>query len=714
MIDAYVIGAKLNLDDRIFRQTSAVIERFIRIQQVIDQTNSALKDMGARARTAAAGVDALARSWERVATAANAASKVPMADRGGGRVAPMDGPRGPRIVAPIVPGGDGGRLPPGSDFYVGGDGPRRREYPLARRGEGAVATTGGGGQGGVPPMDLRFGERGGPESGRRGGKHDHMNDLFMGGMVAATAWRAAHYAWGQVSNPAHVRAQLMMLGYSSKQADTAMAKARNIQQTTPGITFGDAATALKDAYVITRSRREALALAPILARDSVVLHGANDTAGIQALFMAMASGEMKGALNKRLPNGDIDTRPMEQYLDLATRISVATGGRFSPQDFKRLASNAGPLFRMMNSQSLVEAAVLSMGLGASKTGTGINALGLQFLGGKMNEASAMLLEKLGLVDAKGAIHIPIGTWMLRPGAVKGQKEFAQDPFQWVENTMLPAIKKTYPKLWKSAGSVVSSKMSKEQQLTALYQLFSRIPGGKLAAEVMFSEPLLQKYMGAVKQTPGPKKSLDILSKNDPLNALEQFTAAIGGLMAAFAKPSVKDAVAALHELSGVANNLSNWSLKHPQASHAIGLAGAGAGGYGAYKAARAMWHYARKMLGSGDEGGAEADATFLEAGAIGECGLLASAALPAALIAAILHEIKRAADEESPGAKKFYDWINGGGSLPVHVTNGHDLSHGVTHHQARMAGSMPSGTASPNTSMAPPHPGRSVPGIVSP
>ena len=738
MIDAFVIGTKLTLDEKIFEQMDGLIESFTRMQAMVNRVNATLKETGSMARQAAGGVRELASAWEQVARAtaraAGAADRMTAAR-------PMSPPSPAEVMpgTPVLPGSRSRSMPlmmPPGGRVTGGDEPFHAPVPLGGgggvydRSRSNFRAGGGGGGDEMPPIPLGggFGDGRRPKRGRK--QHDWAEDIFIGGMIGGAATGAARAAWEAAAAPKHQEALLMTNGVSRKDVKRMAAEARRIQQTTPGIGYDQALTILRDSYSVTRSVPDAMAVAPTLARDAVILAsrpgGADE---INELFLALQSAEIHGELNKKSANGTLNLGPFSRYMNLATRLSVATGYRFSPGDIKQMSRNAGAAFKTMSDHAIIEAGVMSLDLGAGRVGTGLNAINQEFVGGRMSKAALEILQQMGIASKNPKLirHTAMGRVQIAPGGIVDQKLLSKDPTEWAYKFLLPAIEKKYGK-------------SDIDVQAGIQQVMARIPGASVVANMFNNRALIERYLLGMADVPGTGQLLKILEKNDPDLAIKQLKASMSGAASALFSPALKDLDAAIERLAGVLNGFANWADKHPGASYAA-WGGVAAGGLTSlYFGGRALNTLRRKVFGFGEKAANTADEVaedaikdlrhtarrtaarnaFTEAVEGAEAG--EGAGPWGVVLGAIVGEAMKPVLDKL--GKDLHDWgadvgdaigrAIGGKPVPVHVTNGQDLAAGVTQHQAKQAGRMPSGHNGPNFHLTPPAPGRPVTGAIAP
>ncbi len=550
--------------------------------------------------------------------------------------------------------------------------------------------------------------------------HDYAS-LMFGGAIAADACKSyVQSTFDAAAEIAHTRALMIGRGASSAFADQAVAAARKIQQSSPGVSFDGALQMEMDAYGITGNLGTAMKIAQPLATAGFDLHeyGKDDVAA--GLYDSVRSGELRGLLNSKNADGSINLKPLISYIDTIVTAGISSLGRVSPSSAMGIMRNASAEGIIMNQQALETSLILSQSLGGDKVGTGLNALAMQFLGGKMSQANARVLHEEGLLpdymfgphDGKilKKYQTGIGQVMIPAGALAGQDEFAVNPYGWIDDKLLPGIIKKY-------GS------SDADIMQGIYQSTSRIPGGRLIAEEIYQHALIERQLGFYGQIGTPDAVAGKLRANDPTVQATAFGNALTGLEVALGSAAMPQAVSMLEKLTHGLNDFANWQGKHPIASTAITDTALGIGGLGALgviagaiglltKPLVKVGGYAGRAFRTGAAGegiGADAVSGLEIGGAAGaETGPGVLLTALAGAVATILYNTGGA----QPGAVRGRQTPHGPAGTPsepitVQIANLHTFFSALAAHQGSEAGQMPSGPTGYNLSgAAPPAPGQ--------
>ncbi len=624
MIDAYEIGARITLSEDIIGITAQWAEQVSSVQSYLDNISSAMRGITSSTRSAATAAGNLANAYGR---AADAAERIQRAAGGGIAPAPFSPPPGG------AGGGGGGYLPPDNTPRL--PGPDNSRMP----GTGLS----------VPPNwtpgqrdPIPFPTPSEPFSKSRGiSGHDIYGAMFAGGIAAGGISAFATSLGSNVEAIQKPRALLIGQGVPASVADQMVNAAQKIQQTQPGVSFPGALQMIYDTYTVTKNAQEAMEVAPQLAQSMFALHEIGDDAGGGDLYDLVKAAEIKGTLTTKNKDGSLNIKPLMDFVDAATKVSIATGGKFQPSDAFRIAQNAGPIFKSLDENALTEAFLLSNELGPSRVGTGLQGFGRQLVGGKMSKQQAQMFASAGLLDIKDFHPGAMGYGYVNSGGWKDQDEIASNPFQWINDKLVPAILKAKPG-------------DREAIIRGVSQMFSTVPGQRLAITDILSQMSLDRQTDAVNNLPSVATTNAGYRKDDPGVALAGFENAFSGLMTELGSPLIGPAVSSLKAMTDGIDAWANSMKDHPAqalATDAGIVGGAGAGSWALWKLVAGRWAAAGKDAddfwekaindlpkGSGGAAKAAGDASFLggEEGAAAAAGAAASGAAGTGLLSAMI------------------------------------------------------------------------------
>ncbi len=721
MIDAYEIGVKLVLDDKIIGSLASVQDNFKLVEDAVARTNGMLSETVTLMSRVAASARGMASSWQSAAAAAErmaAAVGGTHAGGGGGGFIPPSGGG----YLPSSPDGDGaGRgssggalsVIPGSgssgyqgwgtrgngyDANFGGD---PHFYPGTRlTPSGEPDWRPGAGGGNMPPINLDGGV-----APRGGGSFDPMHAMGYiftaqaGGSILGSAVQGfTAPSFDIADQQANIR-NMTPKGMSADDAVAkAMAAAIKIQQnpSNPGISIGQALALIGDTYSVDRDMTEVSAMAPTLAADAWRMSRTKGgDVDVDQIYTLVRSSEELGKLNLKNKDGSINTDKATSFIDQISRLVVNSGGNLTTGGILTMVGQMGPGGTQLSDEALAKAVIASQALGSSQVGTGLNAMTQEFIGGKMSQAAARALHEAGVLpdymfgpnDGKilGKYKYGIGQVMLPPGVLKDEQLALTDPLDWVKKDLVNEY-------LNPDGSVKAGDKNKEGLIAALNRDFARIPGMKLAGLGVFN---------AIVQDRALQNAYD-LSSNAHISATDAATpnaqaagvgAAWNGFLAALGSPLIPGATKGLNMFAGALNSMANTSTAHPvDTMGAEAVSGLGA-----------LWLALKGVAGIKPLGNiAKAAGAVADGGASVAADLAGPLAMAAFISKYIADDIKKNPDTFAPPTLgKDGKWYFPGSSPEnptyTHVINGTPL--------VSPSPTMPNAPTAPNSATTPRMPG---------
>ena len=131
------------------------------------------------------------------------------------------------------------------------------------------------------------------------------------------------------------------------------------------------------------------------------------------------------------------------YLQATAKARNAIGESFRPHEYAdaiKYSRGAGRGFSQEFTTQILPA--LGQELGGSVAGTGLQALYRAMVGGKMEKGAAKNLAAYGVLDPKKLIYNKVGDVKgLKPGAVNNSALLRANPFEWVNQVLIPSLQK---------------------------------------------------------------------------------------------------------------------------------------------------------------------------------------------------------------------------------------------------------------------------------
>ncbi len=306
--------------------------------------------------------------------------------------------------------------------------------------------------------------------------------------------------------------------------------------------------------------RKAKMLAPLIAQveyANKAVGGDKAAAFDDAQRMSMAK-----VIERR--GGFESTDAMKGNVDYMQRVMAGSGFLVLPRQYQNLMQTGGiAALKMADSAFYYENEPLIQEMGGSRVGTGLmTAYNRMVLGsgagGPGGKAYLELLDKLGLVDDSKIEHNKLTGKItkVQAGYLKGTQSYINDPYQWVEGTLVPALQK--------AG------YNEDQIETAISQVMGRTGGalfglnhiqtikGKIGKNIAMDMGAMNSDQLIAMAAQTPQGAQDAFAE-----AQKRFGTAIGGA------PTII-ATKALLGLTTAINLLSDSLAAHPYAAMALG------------------------------------------------------------------------------------------------------------------------------------------------
>ena len=269
--------------------------------------------------------------------------------------------------------------------------------------------------------------------------------------------------------------------------------------------------------------------------------------------------EMKGGFKS--PKDFLDQASMMQ------QVIAGTGGMVKPADYLNFIKTAGVAGRLLDNKSFyygMEPLIQEMG--GNRVGTGLMSAYNNLAQGRSTVRASTELMKLGLIDPSMVEYTKIGTIkQVRPGALKDTQGYGANPYQWMQEVLLPAMR--------SKG--ITSEQGVLQEMGVLF--------GNRTASSLFSLMFLQqeKIAKNMKLSQGAMGTDDLvkLARTSPQGAEMALGKAWDNLKIATGEALIPIIIPALNKLADVLRYLGQWAFRHPHMFDALiygfaGLSGA--------------------------------------------------------------------------------------------------------------------------------------------
>lgn len=266
------------------------------------------------------------------------------------------------------------------------------------------------------------------------------------------------------------------------------------------------------------------------------------------LESVLQTAEMRGAL-KDEKTGKLDTGKFKGVLDMMVKSYVASDGKVKPQDYLDALKSGDISTKMMSNE------MFFMGLGhfiekSGGTATGAGSLEMfkEFGLGKMSQEMAEGLVKNHLLD-QSAVHYKDGKYTdVDPNGIKGSKDAAENPFKWINEVVVPELKK------------------QGFEGNALDMQLSNITGVKskdnLAGQFLQDQKLAEQYIARAKQAAGSEQLAGLAGDSSGGKRIE-LQAQWNTLMGELGEQILPIAVEVLSMVNPLVKGLTEWIKDSP-------------------------------------------------------------------------------------------------------------------------------------------------------
>ena len=322
------------------------------------------------------------------------------------------------------------------------------------------------------------------------------------------------------------------------------------------------------------------------------------------------------------------------------QVIAGTGGMVKPSDYLNFIKTAGVSGRLLDNKSFyygMEPLIQEMG--GNRVGTGLMSAYNNLAQGRSTVRASTELMRLGLLDKSMVEFTKIGTIkQVRPGALKGMDAYAANPFQWMQDVLLPAMK--------SRGITSESGILNEMGV-----LFGNRTASGLFSLMFLQQEKIAKNMKLTEGAMGTE-ALVKLARTSPQGAEMALGKAWENLKIATGEALIPIIIPALNGLANVLRAIGNWTTRHPTMFNTLiyGFAGLSTALLfsGAVMTLKAAFLGLRLLFAMTGAASLIGGVTSFSAAAAGAAGVLAAAAATLGLIA-YHKEVAGWIDGKAPG-----------------------------------------------------------------
>jgi hypothetical protein len=427
----------------------------------------------------------------------------------------------------------------------------------------------GGGGGGTGRGGGRHGPRQGWHMGRFGASipvgpgHVHTSTPTSVPWVAAGAGLFGIYElMKNAEEPMHQEAMLRLLNIDQPTIGRMSSEARDIAVAVPGSGYSKNIQNMGELYSIVGAEG-AMAIAPKLAeidRVQSIVGGKGKDQG--SAYVLTRATELMGKLTNPVTH-QVDMKLFGSIIDNMSRMSIASHGKVTPEEWLNYAKQAGPAAGNLDIDGLYTTAAIIQAMGGNRAGTAAAAIQRQFAGGVMTASKAGELEQLGIFKP-GDYEVGKGGHVLvKNDAAKAFVDKLQrDPLDAVASELIPALEKH--------GYTTNEAITKE-----LYRFLGTSPEQREIYEIIRGREQIKQERERAKAALPPGTAISTLNASDPDAVTSGFTTAFKDLLGALGSPLMANSIPTIRGMTTAMNEMSAAAGKDKQTTTVVtsGLAG---------------------------------------------------------------------------------------------------------------------------------------------
>jgi len=373
----------------------------------------------------------------------------------------------------------------------------------------------------------------------------------IGAGVAALATGVVAHKLGEkavhaAAQGAHERTRIAASGMTPDELKEAEDKASELSAKYRQFSQTSILHSLRNIRSVVGTFEEASHVIEPLLRLRTVAEGAHPEKAAQIAedFDALIKGmEIKG-VTQNLPK-------FEHYMDGMAKALNVFGDTLRAVDYYEMFKYGRQATQNLSDRfMLMTAPTLAQELGGSSAGQALATFYQTLVGGRMKDVAAKELDKFGLLDPSKIVRTKTGAVKgILPGGVKGAALAASDPYAWVNDVFLPALKE----------KGVTDPHEIQNEIAAIFR-------DRTAAQIVgifaTQQSRIQKDWALVEKAEGLTAAGRFM-QTDPFMAYKGLIAQTENLLQAATAPGIQPATDALNSLAGALNSLSEAARKNP-------------------------------------------------------------------------------------------------------------------------------------------------------
>jgi hypothetical protein len=340
----------------------------------------------------------------------------------------------------------------------------------------------------------------------------------------------------------HELAQIEKMGVNPAQLAGVRAGALGVTRNVPGVTETEALAMYGQTYSIMGHDEALKAMGQLSQFPQILGNTTGDyEAANKSVYQMIRSADLIGQLSDPTTK-QLDPERLQKFLDIATKVALATHGQIGPQQWLGLARQGGPSLRGLTDEGLISQAIVAQAMGAQRAGTASMSLMQQFAGGTMFTRNAAALQEHGLLQ-EGEWSKSGGRVVLTDAASKRLMDLIKrDPLEFVQNLM-----KDY-----AAKGITSP----DDQIRAVFRDFGRQTTQREVADIMLNiQQMLSERQRIVSALSGGG-AFNVQNLHDITQAVHDVSAAFENLRLAIGGPQSDRIAAGINAIASAASGIT--------------------------------------------------------------------------------------------------------------------------------------------------------------
>ncbi len=425
----------------------------------------------------------------------------------------------------------------------------------------------------------------------------------------------------------HELVGLQNTGRTPAQIAAITKAAADAAQKVPTSTFIENMATVKETTEAFGSVEHAMSHLAFLQKATSVLHASagNKVEG--------GSAQIGKALAKYYEERMRPPEEFESEISAMIPAMVASGGQFNPQNLYMFAQGAKSALPGYSVEFMRDYAPSLIARNGERAGTSAFAFDSVISGKARDKKQAQEWVRLGLLNPHQVIEGKDGPIGWKAGAVKGTRLASENPVEWAEKVLIPAMK--------AKGVNTEDRLAVKTELATLFRngmsnFFATEITQQQSLHLLHKNAALNKAVGSTDE---------IYQRNlttDPKVAMQGLEAAFTNLITTASSPAMETAAKGITWVAGELNHLALVAKDHPTAALATGggllAGGLGVsgmltarllgGGFGLRSSAVALDAAAEHLMMVGGGSGGVAREAVKDAAKIGGPSLLPTLAIP--------------------------------------------------------------------------------------